>query len=229
MLHAESQVKASSAIGVEDVLDYLRKLGVLLEADRAFPSITGIMVREPIKGSWWSHPMANEIYVLSKRLLHHPDTIFLRLLSGKTTYVHRRLWPELIAIATAQEPWQLAALPTSAKSMLKTVEDRGSLRMDELKGARTAKEKGADARTLELRLLVFGDDVHSASGMHVKRIETWEHWAWRTGFHIHVLPTPSRAKEEFSRLVENINQEFGAHATLPWQHTKVTKRPRVKA
>ena len=59
-------MKATSAIGVEDVLDYRGRLGVLLETDRAFPSITGIMVREPIKGSWWAHPMANEIYLLSR-------------------------------------------------------------------------------------------------------------------------------------------------------------------
>jgi hypothetical protein len=222
-------MKASSAIGVEDVADYLGRIGVLLETDRTFPSITGIMVREPIKGSWWSHPMANEIYLLSQRLIDHPDTIFLKLLSGKTTYVHRRLWPELIAIGTAQEPWQLGALPASAKSMLKKLEERGSLRMDEIKGGRTAKQKGTDARTLELQLLVFGDEVHTASGAHVKRIETWEHWAWRTGYHTHVLPTPERAKEEFLRVVEDLNAEFGADATLPWQHKKVSKRARVKA
>ena len=180
----------TTVIAVDDIADYLGRLGVLLETDRAFPSITGIMVREPIKGSWWSHPRANDIYLMSQRLVHHPDTIFLKLLSGKTTYVHRRLWPELIAIATAQEPWQLEGLPASAKTMLKKVEERGQIRMDEIKGARTIKEKSADARMLEQRLLVFGDDVHTDSGHHVKRIETWEHWAWRSGFNIHVLPTP---------------------------------------
>jgi hypothetical protein len=220
---------ASSAIGVEDVLDYIGRLGMLLETDRLFPSLTGIMVREPIKGSWWSHPMANEIYLLSRRLSDHSDLIFLKLLSGKTTFVHRRLWPELIAICTAQEPWQLDALPPSAKSILKKVEERGSLRMDELKGTRTAKEKSADARALELRLLVFGEDVHGASGAHVKGIETWEHWAWRSGFHIQVLPRPEKAKEEFSRIVEDLNAEFGAALTLPWQHKKVSKRVRLKA
>ncbi len=222
-------MKDSSAISVEDVLDYLARLGVLLETDRVFPSITGILVREPIKGSWWAHPRANEIYLLSQRLIQHPDTIFLKLLSGKTTFVHRRLWPELIAIGTAQESWQLAALPTSAKSMLQKVEERGSLRMDELKVARTAREKGVDARALESRLLVFGDEVHTASGAHTKRIETWEHWAWRTGFHIQVLPSPENAKEEFCRIVEDLNGEFGGAATLPWRHGKISKRPRVKA
>ena len=207
-----------SAIVVDDVADYLGRLGVLLETDRAFPSITGIMVREPIKGSWWSHPRANDIYTMSQRLIHHPDTIFLKLLSGKTTYVHRRLWPELIAIATAQEPWQFEGLTASAKAMLKKVEERGQLRMDEIKGPRSAKEKSANARALELRLLVFGDDVHIDSGHHTKRIETWEHWAWRSGFNIRVLPTPEKAMEEFARIVADLNAKFGAEVTLPWQH-----------
>ncbi len=86
-------MKASSAIGVDDVLDYLGRLGVLLETDYAFPSLTGIMVREPIKATGKSHPMANEIYLLSRRLIDHPDAICLKLLSNKATYVHRRLWP----------------------------------------------------------------------------------------------------------------------------------------
>ncbi len=37
--------------------------------------------------------MANEIYLLSQRLIHHPDVLMLKLLSGKSTYVHRRMWP----------------------------------------------------------------------------------------------------------------------------------------
>jgi hypothetical protein len=217
-----------SGDGFEDILDHLRGLGLLLETDKAFPSITGLMVGEPIKGSWWAHPKSNDIYMLSQRLIHHPDVIFLKLVSGKTSYVHRRLWPELMAIATAEEPWQLDGLPASAKSMLKKVEERGSLRMDELKGARSAKEKSADARILEARLLVFGDDVHTDSGAHVKRIETWEHWAWRTGFQDSVLPKPERAKEKFARIVEELNSEFSASATLPWE-ARVSKRLRMRA
>ncbi len=71
--------------------------------------------------------------------------------------------------------------------------------MDELKGPRTVKEKSLDARTLETRLLVFADDVHTSSGAHVKRIETWEHWAWRTGFHIQVLPILEKERRKNSR------------------------------
>ena len=220
---------AASAIGIDDVLEYLGRLGVLLETDRAFPSLTGLIVREPIKGSWWSHPMASEIYLLSRRLTHHGDAICLKLLSGKSTYVHRRWWPELLAICTAHEPWQVQGLAASAKSMLKKVEASGRLRMDEFKSALNTKAKGAIARTLESRLLVYSEDVHTESGAHTKRIETWEHWAWRSGFQIQVLPPPERAKEKFSELVANLNMQFDADAKLPWQHKKIGSRARVKA
>ena len=221
-------MKRASGDCFEDILDHLRTLGLLLETDKAFPSITGLMIGEPIKGSWWAHPMSNEIYMLSQQLIHHPEVIFLKLLSGKTSYVHRRLWPELIAIATAEEPWQLSGLPLSAKSMLSKVEERGALRMDELSDGRGAKEKSADAKLLEARLLVFGDDLHTESGAHVKKIETWEHWAWRTGFHDSVLPKPERAKAELTRIVEELNSEFSAGATLPWA-ARISKRPRARA
>jgi hypothetical protein len=222
-------MKSTPVVDVDDVLELLRKLGVILETDRAFPSLTGMMVGDPIRGSWWSHPMANDIYMLSQRLIHHPDAVFLKLLSGKTSYVHRRLWPELIAIGTAQEKWQMDGLSVSAKSMLKKVEAHGNVRMDEIKSARTPAEKSADAKTLELRLLVFGDDVHTDSGKHVKRIETWEHWAWRTGFKASVLPLPDDAKAEFTRIVKHLNSEFSATATLPWEVVKSRgTRPRAK-
>lgn len=222
-------MRASSAISIDDVLEYLGKVGVLLETDRIFPSLTAMVVQEPIKGSWWSHPMANEIYVLSRQLVHHSDSICVKLLSGKTTYVHRNWWPELLAISTAHEPWQLQGLTPSAKSTLKKVEASGSLRMDELKSALSAKEAGASARTLESRLLVYSEEIHTASGAHVKRIESWEHWAWRSGFQLQVLPTPEKAKQKLSQLVVELNNQSDASATLPWDCKKISKRARVKA
>ena len=214
----------SSTIELDQVLDCLERVGVMLETDRAFPSVAGLMVSEPIKGSWWAHSMANDIYMLSRGLIRHPDTILLKLLSGKTTYVHRRLWPELVAIGTAQESWQTRALPASARAMLKKVERQGSLRLDELRGADKARATATDARILESRLLVIGDEVHTASGAHVKRIETWEHWSWRTGFQLPILPVYETARDALELIVNGLNQEFGAAVTLPWQRKAARKR-----
>ncbi len=160
---AASFAMIKARVDFDGALTALRELGVLLETDRAFPSLVALMAGAPVKGTWWAHPLANDIYMMGQRLMDHSEVLFIKLLSGKTTYLHRRLWPQLVAIAVAREPWQLAALPSTANSMLKRLDSRASLRMDEVRSSRSAKELGADARVLESRLLVFGDDVHTSS------------------------------------------------------------------
>jgi hypothetical protein len=205
-------------------LSALRELGLMLETDRAFPSLVALMAGGPVKGTWWAHPLANDIYMVGMGLMDLPEVIFIRLLSGKMTYVHQRLWPALYAIASAREPWQLASLPPTAASMLKMLDRRESLRMDEIRSSRSAKELGADARLLEARMLVFGDDVHTDSGAHVKRIETWQSWAKRVGFPIDKIPSIENARREFEQIVASLNQTHAAAATLPWQ-TPARRKP----
>ena len=191
--------------------------GVLLETDRAFPSLVAHVAGGPVKGTWWAHPLANEIYMLGQRLMGHRDVLFIRLVTGKMTYVHRRLWRPLYAIATARQPWQLAELPRTAKSMLRMVDRLGALRMDEIRSSRSAKELGVDARILESRMLVFGDDVHTDSGAHVKRIETWLLWAKRMELATAKLPSVDGARRELEGIVTRLNQKYKADAILPWQ------------
>jgi len=130
--------------------------------------------------------------------------------------IDRFMW-EGARVASAREPWQLASLPPTAKAMLKTLDRRGSLRMDEIRSMRSAKELGANARLLESRLLAFGDDVHSDSGAHLKRIETRDSWAKRVGFSIDNIPSTENAGRELEQIVSNLNQAHATAATLPWQ------------
>lgn len=211
----------------DGALAMIRELGVLLETDRAFPSLVALVAGGPVKGTWWAHPLANEIYIMGQRLMDERDVLFIRLLTGKMTYVHRRLWRALYAIATARQLWQLSDLPKTAKSMLHTIDRRGSLRMDELRSSRTAKELGADARILETRLLVFGDDVHTDSGAHVKRIETWPHWAERVELDAGTLPSVEDARSEFEEIVTTLNEKYHAEAALPWRATIRRKRAEI--
>jgi hypothetical protein len=204
-------------IDFDGALDAIAELGVLLETDRAFPSLVALAAGGSVKGTWWAHPLANEIYMLGQWLMDHRDVLFIRLVTGKMTYAHRRLWPALYAIATARQPWQLADLPKTASSMLRMVDRRESLRMDEIRSSRTAKELGADARILETRMLVFGDDVHTDSGAHVKRIETWPRWAERVGLDTGKLPSVDDARQELEEVVARLNQKYDADAVLPWQ------------
>ena len=108
--------------------------------------------------------------------------------------------------------------------MLQTVDRRGALRMDEIRSKRTAKELGGDARLLETRLLVFGDDVHNDSGAHVKRIENWLLWAKRVELATANLPSVDEARAELEGIVTRLNQKYSANAILPWQ---VRRRPQT--
>jgi hypothetical protein len=58
--------------------------------------MAAILAGEPIKGSWWAHPKSHRIFTVFEDIAHSPDILSCRLVDGKVTYVHRRLWPALI-------------------------------------------------------------------------------------------------------------------------------------
>jgi len=68
------------------------------------------IVGAPVPGSWWGHPLGQKIYHVSQQLSAHRDVLETKLVSGKVTFVHRILWPALLGVATAREPWQLQRL-----------------------------------------------------------------------------------------------------------------------
>src|SRR5206468_9075511 len=85
--------------------------GVVLEsAQGPLPSLAGAVAGEPIRGSYWAHPKANAIFLCSRAIRQSADVLVCRLVGGKVTYVHRRLWPALIRLAARIEPDRLAAL-----------------------------------------------------------------------------------------------------------------------
>ncbi len=83
----------------------LKRSGLLLLADRRLPSITTFVVGKPIRGSWWGHHKGREIFQVVSQIADHPDVAVTKLISGKVTFVHRKLWPALLTIGTAREPW----------------------------------------------------------------------------------------------------------------------------
>jgi len=94
-----------------DVMATLIEHGMLLESARGpLPSAAEIVAGEPIKGSWWGHPRGHAIYAVLNMLDESPDVARMRLVNGKVTLVHRRLWPALVRAADRFTPRQLAAL-----------------------------------------------------------------------------------------------------------------------
>jgi hypothetical protein len=88
------------AKSARQALAFVRKHGVVLMSARGeAPSLAAWIVGEPIRGSWWAHPRAREIHALECALAESPDVLFCKLLAGRRTLVHRRLWPALARVA----------------------------------------------------------------------------------------------------------------------------------
>lgn len=198
-------------------MSQLQQFGLLLESDPRLPSICSLITGAPVRGSWWSHPLAHAIFHASGQLADHADVLITKLISGKVTFVHLTLWPEIFAIGTARERWQTKDLSPRARSMLKMVGEQGSLRTDEISWARSAKGKPGDAaRELEQKLLIRAGEFHTETGAHAKLLESWQHWAQRTGFQPSAI-SADRAKKMIEESLDNLNEQFGAKAKLPWK------------
>jgi len=63
------------------------------------PSLAQAVAGEPIRGSWWAHPLGHEIFRITRAVRDSDEVLVCRLVDGKITYVHRRLWPALVRVA----------------------------------------------------------------------------------------------------------------------------------
>ena len=92
-------------------LSFVQKHGVVLaSANGPVPRMTEIIAEEPIKGSWWGHPKSRQIYSVLRILENSPDILVCRLVNGKVTFVHRRLWPAVVRAADSFPAEHLAQL-----------------------------------------------------------------------------------------------------------------------
>jgi hypothetical protein len=90
-------------------LAFVRRHGVVLQAARGpVPSLAEAIVGGPVQGSWWAHPKAHEIFRVAEAVCESPDVLVCKLIDGKVTYVHRRLWPALVRLASRFRKVQLA-------------------------------------------------------------------------------------------------------------------------
>jgi hypothetical protein len=85
----------------EEALDFVERHGVVLQAARGpVPSLAEAIAGGPIRGSWWGHPRGREIFRLAGFVSESPDVLVCKLAEGKITYVHRRLWPVFVKLAS---------------------------------------------------------------------------------------------------------------------------------
>jgi hypothetical protein len=195
---------------LKELLLQLEELDILLDIDPAFPNVTALLAGETVRGSWWTHPKAREMYRLGSELRNHPDVLSIKLVSNKITFVHRHLWRAVYAIGAAREPWQKRGLSKDAARLLRQTDQENKL-----------LTAGDSVRELEGRLLVHAQSVHTERGFHRKQVQTWAAWAdsVRLG---PVTLTPAEGKAQIEAVVARLNAQFSAQATLPWQK-KVNK------
>jgi len=133
--------------------------------------------------------------------------LLLKLISRKVTYVHRLLWPQIVAIGRARELWQTKNLSTAARKLLAEVDKVP---------VEPGRDKAAAAKELDARVLVFIAQFHSESGAHVLWLESWDHWSNRTHFCPHST-TPASARKALEERIVSLNREFAGRGRLPWQ------------
>jgi hypothetical protein len=180
------------------LLAALERQGLLMLQDPVLPSAVAILAGGPVRGSWWSHPAANEMFRVLEEAARHPDVTTCKLIGGKVTLVHRRLWPALLAVATSGEPWQTAGLSAAGQALLARLGDDG------------VEASGAAVKELELRLLARAEQVHTAAGKHLARLERWPVWAKRARCR---ADRPAAGKAALGDAVAALG---GAPALLPW-------------
>jgi hypothetical protein len=82
-------------------LRFVEQHGVVLaSAHGPVPCIADAVAGQPIVGSWWAHPQGKAIFAALSALDDAEDVRCFKLVDGKVTFVHRRVWPALARLAS---------------------------------------------------------------------------------------------------------------------------------
>ena len=93
----------------EQALAFVQRHGVVLVSARgSAPRLTEAIAGEAIKGSWWGHAQGRRIFAILDAVTASDEVLVCRLIDGKVTLVHRRLWPALVSLASRFQPAQIA-------------------------------------------------------------------------------------------------------------------------
>jgi hypothetical protein len=191
----------------------LERHGLLLLHDAKFPSATACIAGAPIGGSWWGHPKGKLIFETLTRI--GDEVAWAKLVLGKETLVHRRLWPALVATAESRDDWQLRGLKPDARLLLGRLRRGRPVRTDEAPPAK-GRKLAVVATELERRLLARSYSQHTPAGHHVKVLETWGAWAKGRGIATGDRPGVPDALEALSAPVLAWTDGRQPPGLLPW-------------
>lgn len=96
---------------ISEALAFVRTHGVVLESALGpVPTLATTIAGGSIAGGWWAHPQGRQIFALTRAVRDCPDILVCRIVNGKITYVHRRLWPALVRAASRFPEQRLARI-----------------------------------------------------------------------------------------------------------------------
>jgi hypothetical protein len=92
-----------------EAIAFVEHHGIVLQAARGpVPSLAEAIAGGPIRGSWWGHPKGRIIFQATQAVSESSEILICKLIEGKVTYVHRRVWPALVKLAPRFRKTQLA-------------------------------------------------------------------------------------------------------------------------
>ena len=98
-----------TAFSSQDALAFVRRHGVVLvSAKGRGPNLVEAIAGEVVKGSWWGRADGKHIFAVLSAVTESDEVLVCRLIDGKITLVHRRLWPALVRLAEAFPPERIA-------------------------------------------------------------------------------------------------------------------------
>ena len=144
-------------------------------------SLVEAVAGAPVAGSWWSHPAGDLIYQLVTALEEAKDVLGAKVAAGKMAFVHRRLWPALVRVATddARTTRLVKTLTAPSRALYREVERRGELRLDgaAIRGVPSDTKSRTKARAdLETSALLLSASVHTDKGRHATLLRSWAAW-----------------------------------------------------
>jgi hypothetical protein len=92
-------------------LAFVRKHGVVLESARGpVPCLAEAITGAPIRGSWWAHPKGRLIFGVTRAIRDSEQVLVCRLVQGRVTFAHERVWPALVRLAPRFRKTSLARI-----------------------------------------------------------------------------------------------------------------------
>lgn len=82
-------------------LAFVERHGIVLEAARhaTIPVLADAVAGEALQGRWWSHPRSRQVFAVTRAVRAEPQVLVCRLVEGRISFVHERLWPALARLA----------------------------------------------------------------------------------------------------------------------------------